>query len=517
VSRLDPQGLESWSDERLGAAFRTAFDRSAPGYLRERITADISLRVPAPSASRGFRDLVRTATAAGALVVTIVVAASLTSQGPPTHPLGSALVTPGGTAHSVPIEAGVPFPATVRTTGPARSYAVLSVAAAVAIRDGGADPREIAVAGWYSAPQPLPCPLLPDEYQRLESCTLNTSWLLTVPTPLDPDANTAGPSIHPVVDWTPSTSWGAPMAVVFVGHFDDLQAIQCPAGERRQRCQDRFVVDRVAWDEAGLDFDFPTDVAGLPIVTVSEALAVRETNRAQELAVAGWYQTSGPMFCPFTPAAPVPFLEGDCTIPSQWLMEAPESLYHVTRTSGSTTITGTGPVGPAFNAVFPTVAEPGAPSLPADGGSTPGRALLIGHFNDARAALCTRDTPEACRLRFVVDAVAWSGGAARALPEWQDLRYPAGPTPTEDPVHLVRIQAPIPVGAMLSVAAVDGLRLNALWPGLRLPSSGTYWIVTAVDARGPDRFAATFIVTTDGRAQWLANFPADQRTPEPSP
>lgn len=516
MNRVDPGGRNAWTDDRLDTAFRTAYDRPGPGHLRDRIVGDLAARAATPTGARGFRQLFRTATAAAAFLVTVVVAASLTSQGRPSGPLGSSLATPpSATAPSTPLGVGVPFPATVRPARATLAYQVLSVAEASAIRDGGVDDREIAVAGWYSAPQPLPCPLLPDEYQPLESCSLNTSWLLTGPASAESLAGAVGPSIHPVVDWSGSSIGTVPTAVVFVGHFDDAKAALCPAGDRRQQCQDRFLVDQVAWDQAQSLPDFPTEVAGLPIVTVSEALAVRETNGDQELAVAGWYQTSGPMFCAMYPAVPLPFLEGDCAIQNQWLMEAPEALYHVIPASDSTGVSGGPPVGPAFNAVFPTVGAPGTSSFDNFPGP-PVRALLIGHFNDARAALCRRDTVQACLVRFVVDAVAWSGDAARALPQLTDRRSAAGPSPAGDPVE--RVSSLEPSATILSVAAVDGAQLETIVPDLGQPANATYWIVTAVETRGLDPVASTFIVTTDGRVISVSDRSIDRLdAPPPAP
>jgi hypothetical protein len=517
MNGLDPRGGGAWGDDRLDAAFRTAYDRPAPGHLRDRIVGDLAGRAASPSSPRGFRQLFRTATAAAALVVTVLVAASLTSQGQPARPIGSALDSSlVATPRSVPLQVGVPFPAIVRPARGTSAYEVLSVADAKAIRDGGVDDREIAVAGWYSAPQPLPCPLMPDEYQPLENCSLNTSWLVTGPAPTGTFGPAARPSIQPVVDWSGSTIGTEPAAVVFVGHFDDAKAAQCPAGERRQRCEDRFVVDQVAWDQAQSLPDFPTEVAGLPIITVSEALAVRATNGAQELAVAGWYQWSGPMFCAMYRPVPLSFMEGDCAISNQWMMETPEPLYRVVPAGiDSAGIPSDTPVGPAFNAVFPTVGPPGVPRLDTFPGP-PLRVLLVGHFNDARASSCRNETPQTCLLRFVVDAVAWSGDAARVLPEWRDLRYATGPSPAGDPI--ARVRALEPTGTILNVAAVDGGGLDRIEPGLDLPTDASYWIVTTIDTRGIDPVAGTFIVTTDGTVTSISSKSLNALdTPPPAP
>jgi len=212
-------------------------------------------------------------------------------------------------------------------------------------------------------------------------------------------------------------------AVVFVGHFDDARAAQCPAGERRVRCQDRFVVDTVAWDDGASLAGFPTDARGLAVVSMSHAILDRETDLSGELAIAGWYQESSPVSCPALPSVALPFLEGSCAIPLTWFLEAPESIIEVIQTATSTQFGGSGPLGPAINPVFPTVPPPLAHPLPNQGGSTPTRAILIGHFNDSRASLCTQDQPQVCLGRFVVDAVPWVEGAERVLPERIEPRF----------------------------------------------------------------------------------------------
>jgi hypothetical protein len=286
-----------------------------------------------------------------------------------------------------------------------------------------------------------------------------------------------------------------------MGHFDDPRSAECPAGVRRQRCADRFVVDTVAWDEGASLADFPGEVAGLPVITVSRAIAERETDLTREVAVAGWYREPAPMFCPSIPDITLPFLEGSCSISQTWLLETPESIVLGQRGINIGRVTGPGPLGPAINPVFPTVMVPAGRPLPAAGGSTPTPAILIGHFNDPRSSLCVRDAPPVCLGRFVVDAVPWVEGIERTLPQRTDSRGQAT-APAFDPIRRVREVAGN-VGTVLNVAAVSGAELVRIEPGFDLLAlhesvRSSFWIVTGAIYGPAVPTAGRFVVDEQG-------------------
>jgi hypothetical protein len=479
---------DDWDDRRLDAAFQARFDQPAPAHLRERILHEIAASTAPLPLLRSFRAVTRTAIAAIAILVAVIATMTIGGVGPTVPPGASASAQATELPTTPPLigTVGAPFPTSIRPSGSDATYAVLSVPDAAAIRDRGVDDREIAVAGWFVPPQPVPCPLAPDEFQPLEDCALNTSWLLGQPcleNPGGPFATPFGRSLKPVTDWRPLGDPHVAAAVVFVGHFDDARAVDCPAGPRRAQCQDRFVVDTVAWDDAATLTGFPREIDGLPVIPMSQAIAARETDLSGELAVAGWYQEPGPASCPATPQVAMPFLEGDCTTAGRWFLESPESIITVTQTTNSTTFGGSGPLGPAVNPVFPTVVPPGSHPLPSQGGSTPTQAILIGHFNDPRASLGSRDAPQTCLGRFVVDAVPWVEGAERVLPERTDWRAQGRPAPF-DPVTRVRDVAPA-VGTVLNLAAMTGADLVRIEPRFDLAALGestenSIWIVTSI-------------------------------------
>jgi len=307
--------------------------------------------------------------------------------------------------------------------------------------------------------------------------------------------------VQPATDWRPASSASSSTAVVFIGHFDDSRATRCPTGQRRLHCQDRFVVDTVAWDDSAWVANFPVEIDGLPVISVSQAIINRETDLSGELAIAGWYQEPIPRFCAFIPPVAVPFLEGDCAIARRWFMEAPESILQVPTTNGGTQIGGDGPLGPAINPVFPTVGVPPPHPLPVQGGSTPTKAILIGHFNDARASLCSRDAPQTCLGRFVVDAVPWVEGVERALPERTDSRAPGAP---RAPVDLFEVMSRVTsIRSVLNVAAVGPDELVRLWPAFELSSAShsegdSFWIVTLISDDRGDGAVSTYVVDAAG-------------------
>jgi hypothetical protein len=490
---------DDWDDRRLEAAFQARFDRPVPPHLRERIVDEIEASIAPPPLLRSFRTITRTAIAAIAILVAVIATMTIGGIGPTVPPRPSANAPVTGLPTTPPLigNVGAPFPSSVRPSGSDATYAVLSVADAAAIRDRGVDDREIAVAGWFVPPQPVPCPLAPGEFQPLEDCSLNTSWLLSQPGLENPGGRFAtpfGPSLEPVTDWRPIATTPVETAVVFVGHFDDARSVQCAAGDHRQRCQDRFVVDTVAWDDDAPLSDFPIDAAGLSVISVGDAIAYRESDLTAELAVAGWFQAPPVIYCAFIPEPGIPFLEGGCTTPRTWFMEAPE-------TTNGTRIAGSDPRGPAFNPVFPSVSPPAGPPESSNGASTPTKAILIGHFNDSRASLCSRDAPQTCLGRFVVDAVPWVEGLDRPLPERTDTRAAGAPRSPLDLFQIINRVASIQ--QVLNVAAVSPGDLVRLWPAFDLNAAShskgdSFWIVSVISDARRDGAVSTYIVDSAG-------------------
>jgi hypothetical protein len=146
---------------------------------------------------------------------------------------------------------------------------VTTVDAAISVRESGLA-TELAVAGWYQAPQPMYCPFVGlVAVPLLEGdCTLDQTWLMANPEslvhvaqatagvdgteisghpPAGPAVNVAfaGPSMI-ATEPLPIDGDSTPTPAVFIGHFHDGRASLCST-ENAAACQRRFVVDAIAW------------------------------------------------------------------------------------------------------------------------------------------------------------------------------------------------------------------------------------------------------------------------------
>ncbi len=146
----------------------------------------------------------------------------------------------------------------------------------------------------------------------------------------------------------------------------------------------------------------PTDVLGLPVISVEEAMAVRDAGRDdREIAVRGWVPPLRSMRCRELDPPLSFFLELDC-----------QSALAV-MTGTRQVIVSSPPDGAFISVAFDEIAwQPGrADGL---GPIRATEAVLIGHFDDRRSGWCHATRIEACRDRFVVDGVAWEDGETQA-------------------------------------------------------------------------------------------------------
>jgi hypothetical protein len=257
----------------------------------------------------------------------------------------------------------------------------------------------------------------------------------------------------------------------------------------------------------------PLAVLAEPI-TVSQAIAVRDGGvDDRELAVAGYLSPIPTVFCTFIPADVTRNLTAlYCPESFQWLMERPESLWS---TSGNTT-SGGPPKGPAFHLSLRLVPSDGLvnPAGPAGNGATsppPVKVVLVGHFDDRRAAPCPTDpAPETpCADTFVVDRVAAIRGVAQPV-----TTRPAAPSQAnaiEQPVSTADeidglVRAAGPGVAILSRQLHTGDQLAWAEPSLAddatLINQRLIWIVTTVGLRDGVAVARTFLVV-DGTTRVL--------------
>lgn len=163
-----------------------------------------------------------------------------------------------------------------------------------------------------------------------------------------------------------------------------------------------------------LSLGAPTEVEGLRVLSVSDALARRDAGSADRIAVLGWAVRFF-VPCPLLADAYQP-LE-NCVYRFSWLMADAERL-NVANPDGSGSINL--PVGPAFNTSF----------NPPDAGILQA-VVVIGRFHDPRSALCPagsrRDT---CGRLFVADGAAWLGPTSTGAPPTGAPGQPPGASPS---------------------------------------------------------------------------------------
>lgn len=149
----------------------------------------------------------------------------------------------------------------------------------------------------------------------------------------------------------------------------------------------------------------PATIEGFDVFTVDEAIEVQAADDGSTIAVGGWYQAGLLPSCPAPPPPPdePALLEGYCFADFVWLMAEPERLFHV----GPNSSGGGPPDGPAIHPMFFEVAAPPTRPMPEEGDSIPTAVVLVGHFDDARAADCRPDVRQTCLDRFVVEWIPW--------------------------------------------------------------------------------------------------------------
>jgi len=202
---------------------------------------------------------------------------------------------------------------------------------------------------------------------------------------------------------------------------------------------------------------------GLPILTVTEAIAVRSaTNEPQEIAVAGFLSLPDPgIRCAGLQAgSSINPVRLECPDTFGWLLESSRPLDAI-RSSLPANRVGFQPLFPGLDTAELRAVE--GPELP--------EVVLIGHFHDrrSRGALCDAVEIGACD-GFVATAIASIGGKTVAASTVIDLE-PVAPEPRREPVWTPDdvdrlILAPAPDLDVLSRVALPGHRIGELEPAL---------------------------------------------------
>ena len=254
----------------------------------------------------------------------------------------------------------------------------------------------------------------------------------------------------------------------------------------------------------------PTEVLGLRVISVEEAIAIRDAGRDdREIAVRGWFPPSVSVPCPrhsiTTP------LESGCLSRFEVLMADEEQLIDV-RLDG---YSAHGPSGLAISVHVDGVDQSWKPALPT---LSPVDLIAVGHFDDRRSSWCDPSQIDDCRDRFVVDRVEWVDGATQPL----SLVIASGADgPLFAPVEATVI-ASLPDRPLLSAAVWRGADLGQVEPSLReerlgITDQAAVWIVRVLDdgraatylvIDGTDRI---YVVETDGQTVLVGGAPAENR------
>ena len=152
------------------------------------------------------------------------------------------------------------------------------------------------------------------------------------------------------------------------------------------------------------DAVFPSQVAGLPVITVAEAEGLLQSGKLDGHAVAvGGYFDQVFLPCP-APMRYIGPLESWCRMVAFTDARLAARLCQPEGSNG--TSCGT-PSGTNLAPFFMTeTSEDASSSLAGSQTSEPAALVLIGHAGDARQWQCTAATQAACAAAFVVDRVA---------------------------------------------------------------------------------------------------------------
>jgi len=225
----------------------------------------------------------------------------------------------------------------------------------------------------------------------------------------------------------------------------------------------------------------------LPIIGVTDAIAIRDAGiDDREIAVQGWLTLARPRNCGIVPLEqPISPVQLRCPDDHTWLTEDREE--------------GESPTGPALNPMLGwlDVASFGQ-------ASTPVNTVAAGHFDDRRAETCPRDEIDACRDRFVVDAVTHVHGVE--VPRSPVHETAASPAWNSSDIDAI-IANEAPDSPVMSMTVVDGSTgLRIVEPSLGAGQQGLMdqpilWIVRVLES---DR-VVTYIVIDGSDAIYEIN------------
>jgi hypothetical protein len=223
---------------------------------------------------------------------------------------------------------------------------------------------------------------------------------------------------------------------------------------------------------------FPSEVAGLPVISVTHAVDLLQSGKldGQAVAVAGYYDEVQPS-CPY-PGRYIGPLEGWCDFDALADTAAGARLCQPYGDNGMSCQQPTGTyLGPFF--MTETSGSPGS-WLTRGATGEPAAFVLIGHAGDPRQWQCTAGTQGECAHAFVVDRIAWADGhdVPLAAPQTGDQQSGAPLTPT---MTLGQVAAVVgATDSLVSGAAFRAGDIATVDPRWNFAGDNLVWLVRSV-------------------------------------
>lgn len=266
---------------------------------------------------------------------------------------------------------------------------------------------------------------------------------------------------------------GLVMAVVAVGVFLSLPTPTGPAHPSTPSASSSALPTSQPPDAT-----FPSEVAGLPVISVANAVELLRSGKldGQAIAVAGYYDEFTPS-CPF-PGRYIGPLESWCRFVAFADTRAGAQLC---QSSGANGMSCSQPSGTNLAPFFMSETSGNAWSL-LTGGPTgePAALVIIGHAGDARQWQCTAATQAQCATAFVVDRIAWAEGhdVPPAAPQTGDQQTGTAITPR---MTLAQVAAAIGLGDdLLTGAAFRTGDIATVDPRWNFAGDNVVWLVRSL-------------------------------------
>ena len=230
------------------------------------------------------------------------------------------------------------------------------------------------------------------------------------------------------------------------------------------------------------DGTFPSEVAGLPVISVAHAVELLGAGKLDGLAVAvaGYYNEVA-LPCPF-PNRYVGPLESWCRMVAFTDTRAAAQLCQPEGTNG----TSCGlPSGTNLSPFF--MSETSGDASSSLNGTEPAALVLIGHAGDARQWQCTTATQAECASAFVVDRIAWAAGhdVPPAAPQTGDQQSGSAIAPR---MTLAQVAAAAGLGDdLLTAAPFRAGDIATVDPRWNMSGDNVVWLVRSLaPAAGSD-------------------------------